>query len=85
MQISKNGLTLHLSENKRFQTGMIVFLASKSLNELYLDLDGRQNKIVLSKPERTDWQTIQMEFEDPFGNLLRFNENMNNNAAQQRT
>jgi len=75
MQISRNGLTLHLSENKRFRTGVIVFVDSTNLNELYADLNDRQNKIALAKPERTNWQTIQMEVEDPFGNLLRFNEN----------
>ncbi len=77
MQISRNGLTLHLSENKRFRTGVIVFVESKNLNELYSDLNARQNKITLTKPERTNWQTIQMQIEDPFGNLLRFNENVN--------
>lgn len=76
MQISRNGLTLHLSENKRFQTGVIVFVESKNLNELYSDLNGSQNKIALTKPERTHWQTIQIEIEDPFGNVLRFNENL---------
>ncbi|NBC24914.1 MAG: VOC family protein [Bacteroidetes bacterium] len=77
MQISRNGLTLHLSENKRFQTGVIVFVDSKNLNELYADLNSKQNKIALTEPKRTEWQTIQMEIEDPFGNLLRFNENAN--------
>jgi hypothetical protein len=74
MQVSRNGLTLHLSENKRFKTGVIVFVDCKELNKFYLDLDNRKSKIELSKPERTNWQTIQMEIEDPFGNLLRFNE-----------
>lgn len=74
MQISRDGLTLHLSENKRFQTGVIVFVDCKKLNELYSDLNSRENKIELIKPEKTNWQTIQMEIEDPFGNLLRFNE-----------
>jgi len=54
---------------------VIVFVDSTNLNELYADLNDRQNKIALAKPERTNWQTIQMEVEDPFGNLLRFNEN----------
>lgn len=74
MQISRDGLTLHLSENKRFQTGVIVFIDCKELNEFYSDLSSRESKIELIKPEKTNWQTIQMEIEDPFGNLLRFNE-----------
>ena len=74
MQISRNGLTLHLSENKRFETGVVVFVECKELNEFYADLSSRKTKIEFIKPERTNWQTIQMEIEDPFGNLLRFNE-----------
>ena len=76
MQISRNGLTLHLSENKRFETGVIVFVECKELNEFYADLNSRKTTIELIKPERTNWQTIQMEIEDPFGNLLRFNESI---------
>jgi len=53
---------------------VIVFVDSKNLNGLYSNLNARQNKIALTKPAKTDWQTIQMEIEDPFGNLLRFNE-----------
>lgn len=74
MQISRNGLTLHLSENKRFETGVIVFVDCKKLTEFYVDLNSRKTKIELTKPERTSWQTMQMEIKDPFGNLLRFNE-----------
>ena len=74
MQISRNGLSLHLSENKRFETGVIAFVECKALNQFYTDLMNRKSTIDLSKPEITNWQTIQMEIEDPFGNLLRFNE-----------
>ncbi len=73
MQISRNGLTLHLTENKRFEAGVIVFVDCKELNQFYMELNNRKNKIGHSKPEKTNWQTIQMEIEDPFGNLLRFN------------
>jgi uncharacterized glyoxalase superfamily protein PhnB len=76
MQISRNGLKLHLSENKRFKTGVIIFVESKNLNKLYSNLVARQKKIALTKPATTEWQTIQMEIEDPFGNILRFNENV---------
>ena len=74
MQISRNGLTLHLSENRRFEAGVIVFVDCKELNKFFSELNSRTSEIELSKPEKTNWQTIQMEIEDPFGNLLRFNE-----------
>lgn len=74
MQISKNGLTLHLSENKRFQPNVIIFVHCKGLIEFHTELINRKVEISLPKPEKTNWQTLQMEIEDPFGNLLRFNE-----------
>jgi len=76
MQISKNELTLHLSENPRFKTGNIVFVACEGLMELYKELSERDTSIHIPKPEKTPWKTLQMEIEDPFGNLLRFNENL---------
>ena len=76
MQISKNGLVLHLSENKRFQTGVVVFVESKELNALHTELVNNGVGLKPSKPEKTNWQTLQMEIEDPFGNLLRFNESV---------
>ena len=74
MQISRNGLTLHLSENKRFKVGVIIFVDCKKLLEFYSELQHQKINIELSKPEKTNWQTLQMEIEGPFGNLLRFNE-----------
>lgn len=56
MQVSRNGLTLHLSENKRFQVSVIVFVHCKELNQFYSELNNRKNKIELSKPEKTNWQ-----------------------------
>ena len=45
MQISRNGLTLHLSENKRFQTGVIILVESKELNQLYSELNNQERKL----------------------------------------
>jgi len=74
MQVSKNELILHLTENKRFLTGMIVFVETKGIDLL-------QNEINEKSPQPfeisiTDWGTKQIEIEDPFGNMLRFNENV---------
>ncbi len=74
MQIFSNGLTLHLSENERFKTNVIVFVDCKGLTEFHKGLDKKSTKIKIPELLKTDWQTIQMELEDPFGNLLRFNE-----------
>lgn len=74
VQISRNGLTLHLSENDRFRTGVIVFVECQNLNQFYTEIKDHTALAGLSKPEETYYHTIQMEVEDPFGNLLRFNE-----------
>jgi len=74
MQISKNGLTLHLSENSRFKLEVIAFVESEGLEDFYQELVQKTSKIKIPKPEKTNWQSIQMEIKDPFGNLLRFNE-----------
>ena len=76
MQISRNGLTLHLSENKRFGTNIIVFVETNKLNEFHKELQNKTPTKKLPDILRTDWQTLQLEITDPFGNLLRFNENL---------
>ncbi len=72
MQVSKNGLTLHLTENERFQTEVIVFVKTKGIDSYYLEISKKDPSV--PKVSSTPWQTKQMEIEDPFGNLLRFNE-----------
>lgn len=74
MQISKNHLTLHLSENKRFQTNVITFVDTKGIELFHKELVERNTAKSIPDVSKTDWQTLQMEIEDPFGNLLRFNE-----------
>jgi len=75
MQISKNGLILHLSENQRFKTGAIVFVETVGLEELRKTILKSKYDEIIPEILSTDWGTKQLEIEDPFGNLLRFNEN----------
>lgn len=75
MQVSRNSLVLHLSENERFQTGMIVFVETTGLEEFHHQLSEKANGSLIPDILKTNWNTKQMEIEDPFGNLLRFNEN----------
>lgn len=76
MQISKNGLLLHLSENERFQTGFIVFVETKGLVSFHKQLQKNNPTKQLPEILKTGWQTLQLEITDPFGNLLRLNENI---------
>jgi hypothetical protein len=74
MQISKNGLVIHLTENKRFQTNTIVFVETKGIGDFHRELCERNPTKKIPDISRTNWETLQMEIQDPFGNLLRFNE-----------
>ena len=74
MQISRNNLTLHLSENKRFQTEVIIFVDTDGIEAFHKELVERNTAKSIPEVSKTDWQTLQMEIKDPFGNLLRFNQ-----------
>ena len=74
MQISKCGLILHLSDNKRFQTNSVVYVDAKELDNYCSELSHKKTDFEIPKVLETNWQTKQMEINDPFGNLLRFNE-----------
>jgi uncharacterized glyoxalase superfamily protein PhnB len=74
MQISRNNLTLHLSENKRFQIKVIIFIDTRGIEEFHKELVEKTTTDSVPEIYKTDWQTLQLEIEDPFGNLLRFNE-----------
>lgn len=74
MQVSRNNLTLHLSENKRFNTGVIIFVEATGIRNFYRELINKNPTESIPDILETDWNTLQMEIEDPFGNLMRFNE-----------
>ena len=76
MQISKNGLVIHLSENVRFHAGAIVFVETKGIETFHNELSEKNISNLIPDISITNWNTKQIELEDPFGNLLRFNENI---------
>jgi len=74
MQMSRDELVLHLSENDRFAKGTIVFIETVGIDALHEELSQKGNPWNPPAISSTPWQTEQMEIEDPFGNVLRFNE-----------
>ena len=74
MQVSRAGLVLHLSENERFKEGTIIYVGTAGIEELQAELLSRFGASDPPSISSTPWNTKQMEIEDPFGNLLRFNE-----------
>ena len=75
MQVSNNGLILHLSENERFQTDVIIFIETNGIKNFRTNLLNENNSNLIPEISTTNWNTKQLELEDPFGNVLRFNEN----------
>ena len=76
MQMSREGLVLHMSQNERFVQGVVVFVETRGLDELHGELTGRNTHWEIPVVSVTPWNTKQMEIQDPFGNLLRFNESV---------
>ena len=74
MQVSRAGLVLHLSENERFKEVTIIYVGTTGIEEFYAELSSRSGSSGPPSISLTAWNTKQMEIEDPFGNLLRFNE-----------
>ena len=74
MQISRDDLVFHLSENIRFKPGATVYIETEGIKDFHRQLT-EKNELVPSIV-KTNWGTMQLELEDPFENLLRFNENM---------
>jgi len=66
MQISRNNFTIHLSENKRFQTGTIVFIETTGIQLFHQELCERDRQQMIQSIEHTPWGTLQLEIEDPF-------------------
>jgi uncharacterized glyoxalase superfamily protein PhnB len=75
MQISRDGLVLHLSENVRFPAGSIVFVQTTRIEAFHMQFKNMQQaKYAVPELQQTAWGTQQIEITDPFNNLLRFNQ-----------
>ncbi len=77
-QIHRDGLILHLSEHHGDATpGSTVFARVEDLQALASELQDKQYGYSRPHAERVDWG-LQMEIADPFGNRLRFCEQLEN-------
>jgi len=74
LQMSRDELVLHLSENDRFTEGTIVFVETVGIDAFHEELSQKPGPWDPQAISSTPWRTQQMEIEDPFGNLLRFND-----------
>jgi catechol 2,3-dioxygenase-like lactoylglutathione lyase family enzyme len=77
MQVSRGGCVLHLSEHYGDASpGSTVFVRVTGIDELHAELAGKRYKYLRPGIEIAPWNAKCMEVIDPFGNRIRFNEDL---------
>jgi len=77
MQVSRSGCTLHLSEHHGDATpGATVFLRVSGLEAYHAALLRKDYAYQRPGLETAPWNARLLELTDPFGNRLRFNEDL---------
>jgi uncharacterized glyoxalase superfamily protein PhnB len=77
MQVSRAGCVLHLSEHHGDACpGSTVFVRVTGIDEFHTELAAKQYKYNRPGVELAPWNAKVMEVNDPFGNRLRFNEDL---------
>jgi catechol 2,3-dioxygenase-like lactoylglutathione lyase family enzyme len=77
MQLSRGACVLHLSEHHGDASpGATVFLRVRGLQAFHEELKGRNYRYLRPGIETAPWNARLMELTDPFGNRLRFNEDL---------
>lgn len=75
MQVSRDGLTFHLSEHYGDGTpGSAVFVRMKGLREFHAELTAKNYKYYRPGIEDQGFGFDLMTIRDPFGNAIRFTE-----------
>jgi len=77
MQVTRGGLTLHLTENHGDCTpGSAVFLEIQGLDDFHREITARDYPYLRPGIENAFWNARLMTLLDPFGNRLMFNERL---------
>lgn len=75
MQVSRNDLTLHLSEHHGDGTpGTVVFVVMKDLDAFHREIMGKGYQYLRPGIEDRPWNARELPVIDPFGNRIRFTE-----------
>jgi uncharacterized glyoxalase superfamily protein PhnB len=75
MQISRGGLTLHLSEHHGdCCPGAKIFIHTEAIEAIHQDLMEKNYKYNCPEIETVPWNAHCLEVTDPFGNRLSFNQ-----------
>jgi uncharacterized glyoxalase superfamily protein PhnB len=74
MQVSRDGLVLHLSEHHGDACpGSTVLVQTTGLEEYHHEITAKGYRFMRPGIEVAPWKARVMEVTDPFGNRLRFN------------
>ena len=77
IQVSRAGLTLHLSEHHGDACpGSTVFVWMSEIEEFHEESTAKEYKYLRPGIEKTFYDSKAVEVIDPFGNRIRFNENL---------
>jgi ribosomal-protein-alanine N-acetyltransferase len=77
MQISRPGLTLHLTEHYGdCLPGACVFIRVTGLADFHAELTAKNYRYYKPGLETTDHNSISLQLLDPFGNKLRLDESL---------
>ena len=83
MQVSRVDLILHLTEHHGdCCPGSTVFVSTTNLDRLHQELMSKRYAYMRPKIEIAPWNAKVMEIIDPFGNRLRFNEDLKSLTSQ---
>jgi len=75
MQVSRQGLVLHLSEHFGDATpGSTAYIHMTGVEELHRELNAKNYRHMRPGLQRQDWGMTEVWVTDPFGNHIRFGE-----------
>ena len=81
LQISKKNLVLHLTEHHGdCCPGSTVFVWMKGIEEFHSTITSRGYGYMRPGIEKTFYNSLAIEVTDPFGNRIRFNEDLTDRA-----
>ena len=82
MQISREGLTFHLSEHHGDATpGSTAYVYMTGVEELHRELNDKKYRHMRPGLQRQEWGMTELGVIDPFGNHIRFGERTASPAA----
>lgn len=82
MQISRGGLTIHLSEHHGDGTpGSAAYVRLRGVDQLHAELAAKRYKYNRPGIEKQSWGMREMTVNDPFGNRIIFGEEASSGGA----